>query len=458
VHANAAVDKGAICRIVCDGVDFDYLRPFNKTGSSGARTGTGFFLDGVRDEEGPLLVTAYHCVGLAVRIRVLVEGVSQNFLPAKLVGANPKLDVALLRVPLPPSSLPSLPSLPVGDSDACFTTQRLQAVGFALGKPWMQTTVGVVSGRTNVHLQIDAAINGGNSGGPVVDDDGKVIGIVLAGIDGAQNVNYMCPITEARMAIRRIVGGEKCVSNAQLSCNLVLGSPLLVESLGCRPGVRCASVVEGSPLHAAGMREGDVLNAVGGYAIDIQGRIEPGTWWPDRLPLFALLERLDPSDEVEVSFWSAARGEEVKAAVRLAEGERPMRFRTLYCEFDRVDYTAFGGLVVQPLSKNLLAHFKVLAVLMQRPQLHLDSVLVVTDVLPESPFAEMHNVGKGDIVLAVDGEAVRTIEAYRAAVGRRAGVRRILLRSGVEVYASAEQIEACHDEIRARISGDVVFS
>ena len=65
--------------------------------------------------------------------------------------------------------------------------------------------MGVISGRTNIHIQIDAAVNGGNSGGPVCNSDGSVIGIVLAGYTKAQNVNYICPINEACSVVDSIL-------------------------------------------------------------------------------------------------------------------------------------------------------------------------------------------------------------------------------------------------------------
>lgn len=463
-NAAAAVDKFAIVRIVTDGMEFDPLKPFNKTGSSGPRTGTGFFLRGVEENGVPLLITAYHCVSLATRIRVIVEKVSQNYLPAELVGANPKLDVAVLRVPSLPSAS-ALPYLPVGDSDACFQTQRLQAVGFALGKPWLQTTVGVVSGRTTVHIQIDAAVNGGNSGGPVVDDDAQVIGLVLAGIDGAQNVNYICPIKEAMLSIARIMNGEKCVTNVELGCCLVLASPLAYPESG-RSGLRCASIIEDCPLHRAGLQEGDLLCSLDEYTVDAQGRIDPskcksGSWWPDKLPLFAVLERLDPNADCQVTFWSVSKGKLVSKIVRLAgEGAKRMTFRQLYPEFDEIPYTAFGGVVVQPLNKNILEIFRnILYVLMTRPQLHESSVLVVTDVMPESFFSEMQTLHKGDIILAVDGHKTLTIDEYKKAVCDKnaSAVRKILLRSGVEICAKTKDIEKSHTEMKNRLSENIIL-
>lgn len=458
-NRNAQVNKEAVCRIVCDGQQFDLAKPYNKSNSTGPRTGTGFFLENVHDADGnPVLITAYHVINHAVRTRVIVESVGQNFLPARMVGANPKLDVAILSIPSLKDSKDKIQSLALGDSDACYTTQRIGAVGFALAKPWLQHTVGVCSGRTNVHLQIDAAVNGGNSGGPVVDDSGHVIGIVLAGMDKAQGINYMCPIREALMSIKRMLSGERCVQNPSLNCKLSITCPSYITHIECpSPGMRCAAISSNTPLYQAGLREGDIVTAIQDNPIDIQGRIQPQGWWRDRLPVFALLERLDCNTPTKVSFFNPqTRSQKV---VNVVLGPEKQMFRKMFPEFDEVPYTAFGGLVVQPLNKNLLKENKMLAVLMLRPHLYDNSVLVITEVLPESPFAEMNTVHEGDIVLSVNGVPTNSIEAYKSETNKMLAdgtpTIQLLLRSGNEVFATREQLVGCHNDIQERIKENI---
>lgn len=453
-----ALPRNAVCRIVMDGMKFDHEQPYNRTQESKTSTGTGFFLRGLRDSDGvPLLLTAYHCCELAVRIRVLVEAHGTSYQDAVLVGANPKMDIAVLRVPaLTPDIEKVVSELECGDSDTCHMAQRIQAVGFALGKTFNQSTVGVISGRTYTHLQIDAAINGGNSGGPVLDNHGKVIGIVLAGMDKAQNVNYMCPINETMMTVDRILHNSAaqrpvCVNNADLNCKCLPAPKTLIDMLQAPKGVLVAAINANTPLHRMGMRAGDILTALAGHDIDYQGRIEV-PWWVDKLPVYAVLPRLSTIRPSHVRFWSRTLGKLVEGDVSMMAGSAA-KFDRVFPEFEHVPYVSLGGIVVQPLTKNLLPHHKQLAAMMARPSLHEDSVLIVTNVMPESPFSELHTITHGDIILSVNEEPVRTLEQYRDAFERamRAGGVRVVVRDGNEVAATSSELADAHKAITQRV-------
>lgn len=458
-NRNVDVNKEAICRIVADGVKYDATQPYNTSDIFSGATGTGFFVRGVTDAEGvPLLVTAYHCVQQALSLKVTVEVLSSDFLEASLVGANPKLDIAVLRLAgITQENKSRLASLEWGDSDRCFTAQRIQAVGFALGKPWMQFTVGVISGRNQTHLQIDAAINGGNSGGPVFDDAGSVIGIVLAGIDKAQNVNYMCPGNEAQMSIRQVLSLElpAFVRSPSLNAHLTKAGSAMLKAHGVTcEGMLVSSVVPGTSLEQSGVRKGDILCSIDEYDVDVQGRIAPKGWWPDKLPVQALLERVG-TRAVPIRYWSMERGMLETRTVRLDQ-ERAT-FREWYPEFEPVGYSAYGGLVVQPLTLTLMKikRFLALYVLLNRPELYANSVLVISAILPESPLDVMQNVSVGDVVLSVNGQPVSTVEQYAEACRASDAYLSVGLRSGSVVCASGEDVRAANAKIRKRLGDDV---
>ena len=452
-----ALPRNAVCRIVTDAMKYDHEQPYNRNQESKTSTGTGFFLKDLVDSDGvPLLLTAYHCCENAVRIRVLVEAHGTNYQDAKLVGANPKMDIALLRIPaLDAAIAQAVFELESGNSDECHMAQRIRAVGFALGKTFNQSTVGVISGRTYTHLQIDAAINGGNSGGPVLDSNGKVIGIVLAGMDKAQNVNYMCPINESKMTVAHILKSALerpvCVNNADLNCKCLPAPKALIDMMNAPKGVLVAAINSGTPLHRAGMREGDVLTAVGGYEIDHQGRIDV-PWWVDKLPVYAILPRISTIESTPFRFWSRKTGSVVDASVQMMPGSAA-KFDKVFPEFEHVPYVSMGGIVVQPLTKNLLVHYKQLGALMSRPTLHEQSLLIVTNVMPESPFSELHTIAQGDVILTVNEAPVRTLEQYRDAFNSAmsAGGVRIVVRDGNEVASSTQDLKEAHDAMQKRI-------
>ncbi|MDQ5852223.1 MAG: trypsin-like peptidase domain-containing protein [Chloroflexota bacterium] len=211
------------------------------------------------------ILTNSHVVLSATRLEVtLADG---RTLPAQLVGADPATDLAVIRV-----DVTGLPSAQLGDSDRLRVGQLVIAIGNPLG---FQATVtaGVVSavGRSlrsqsgrlieNI-IQTDAALNPGNSGGPLVDSRGQVVGINTAIIQGAQGICFAVPVNTARWVVGLLIK-EGRVSRAFLG---IAGEvrPLharMVRQLGLstRAGVGIVQVVPGSPAERAGLRPRDVI-------------------------------------------------------------------------------------------------------------------------------------------------------------------------------------------------------
>ena len=174
--------RGAVCKIFWFGRAFDYSQPYNANKESNPATGTGFVLDAfVSDAEDEIfVVTAYHVVDFASKIMVEFAN-SAKYGPqeATLVCYDSSLDVALLRVAIDAAQKDDIAPLVCGESDAVVPNLSVQAAGFALGDEY-QVTSGAISGRSDSRIQIDCAINGGNSGGPLLDASQRVLGVVVS--------------------------------------------------------------------------------------------------------------------------------------------------------------------------------------------------------------------------------------------------------------------------------------
>jgi S1-C subfamily serine protease len=239
------------------------------------------------------VLTNSHVVHGATRLEVaLADGRS---FPAQLVGDDPATDLAVVRI-----GAAGLPVAALGDSDKLRVGQLVIAIGNPLG---FQATVtaGVVSalGRSlrgqdgrliEGIVQTDAALNPGNSGGPLVDSRGRVVGINTAVIQGAQGICFAVPANTARWVaglliregrVRRAylgIGGEPRQLHASVARELGLGDGR---------GIGVLQVVPDSPASRAGLRVGDLLVSLGGEPLGSVGDVQR---YLSRVPVDARVE------------------------------------------------------------------------------------------------------------------------------------------------------------------------
>ncbi|MCU1227210.1 MAG: Peptidase, (Protease Do) subfamily [Acidobacteria bacterium] len=220
-----------------------------------------------------IIVTNNHVVEGASRITVNFNDGKQ--LSAKLIGVDPDSDVAVLRV-----DAKGLPTAPIGTSADLMIGETVVAVGNPFGLSGTVTT-GVVSalgrsvpskeqGRTFTDfIQTDASINPGNSGGPLLNIEGKVIGINTAIYANAQGIGFAIPVDRARKIVQDIVRYGS-VHSAWIGAVTATLTPEEAKRLNIRAtrGALVARVFSGSPAESAGLRSGDVITAVSGKPID----------------------------------------------------------------------------------------------------------------------------------------------------------------------------------------------
>ncbi len=244
--------------------------------------------------------------------------------PAKILARDPINDIAILKI-----KDKNLPYLELGDSGKIELGQTVIAVGNALGEFSDTISTGIVSGlsryitafgsldrqaeRLRGLIQTDAAINPGNSGGPLVDIEGKVIGVNTAMVMGAQNIGFAIPINAAKkdlgevkkygkiripfLGVRYIILNKEIAEKNKLPVKY--GALVIRETFGELP------VVKGSTADKAGLKEYDIILEMNGEKITAKN------------PLSDILQKLKIGNEISLKI--LRKGKEITLKAKLEE-------------------------------------------------------------------------------------------------------------------------------------------
>ena len=222
--------------------------------------GTGFIID----KKG-LVMTNNHVIAGAAQIRVRTVG-GEEF-SAKVVGADPATDLAVIQL----EDAPELTPLPLGDSDKALVGDWVVAIGNALGLS-STVTVGIISakGRSEVPLggqirymdfiQTDASINPGNSGGPLINLSGEVVGINTAINREGQGIGFAIPINMARVIVEPLIREGK-VTRSWLGIYVAVVNEEIASRAGlpAPTGAMVHRIIAKGPADKAGFVKGDII-------------------------------------------------------------------------------------------------------------------------------------------------------------------------------------------------------
>ncbi len=232
--------------------------------------GTGMIIDG----DGHI-VTNHHVVNGASKVQVKIA--SGEEMEAKIVGVDPKTDLAVIKIKLPPH----IPFLKFGDSDKLRVGEWVVAIGNPRGLE-QTVTAGIISAKHRGgildpssyqdFIQTDAAINPGNSGGPLLNLLGEVIGVnaaIVSESGGFEGIGFAIPSNMATAVAEALIKTGK-VTRGWLGVSLQEVTPSLARSLNLKStkGALVAEVTKGGPAEKAGIRRGDVIVNLDGGVIE----------------------------------------------------------------------------------------------------------------------------------------------------------------------------------------------
>jgi serine protease Do len=275
------------------------------------------------ERDGQILTNAHVVDGAASLLVTLDNGTK---VPARTVGIDTVLDVALLRV----ENASPLPTARLGDSTSVKVGDEVVAIGNPIGLDQTMTR-GIVSGLNRVlpgvsdeaMIQTDAPINPGNSGGPLVDRCGQVIGINTLISEDAQSIGFAVPINAARTAVRELRDSGRVVrpwlGMQGRAVDAALGS---VVRMPITAGYLVEVVFDGSPADEAGIRGGNLAVVVQGEEYLLGGDIVTaiqGTPIRSHQDYVAKVRTLKPGQRVRVTLMREGQSRDISLHV----GERP---------------------------------------------------------------------------------------------------------------------------------------
>jgi serine protease Do len=342
--------------------------------------GSGFIID----KDG-FILTNNHVVEQTDEIKVTLADDKEY--SAKIVGRDPKIDLALIRIepdhPLKP--------LPLGDSEKLQVGDWVVAVGnpFGLGNT---VTAGIVSakyrhigaGSYDDFIQTDASINPGNSGGPLLNTDGEVIGIntaIFSQTGGSIGIGFAIPINMAKELLPQLKQGK--VVRGWLGVMIQEITPELKDKLDLQDqkGALVADVSPGGPAEKAGIKRGDVIVSFDGKAINEMRE----------LPYIVATTPVGKEVSVEVIRKGRKKTIEVKTGELQEQGELQTAEKA----------TPWLGMDVKEITPDIARHFGL-------SETH---GLVVVEVEGNTP-AEEAGISPGDIILEIDQKPVKDLEQF----------------------------------------------
>src|SRR6516165_10249008 len=344
--------------------------------------------------------------------------------PARLVGADERTDIAVIKV-----DGKDLPVVQLGDSDAV----RVGQFAFAIGAPFKLDytfTYGVISGKgrskllstsgysISDYLQTDASINPGNSGGPLCDIDGRVIGMntLINGIN--RGLGFAIPINMAKDIGGELIAGRK-IMRTWLGIRIeTLGDDASIRELfkGIDKGVVVRTIEADAPAYKSDLRPFDVITQVDENPVLTDSQLQ-----------HEILKK-KIGQKVELTVWR--KGQTLKVPV--TTGELPNEISRASNEparppKNREEEAGKFGLQVQDLTKEMAQRFK----------LGVQKGVIVTDVADNS-LAAQQGIEREDVITEVDGKPVSDVKTFREALNKADPKRGVLLyldRKGSKTFA-----------------------
>jgi S1-C subfamily serine protease len=399
--------------------------------SSEQWSGTAWFIDHseigdgtlVEDPDELLLITNAHVAADALYATIMVPSAGAHGIEVEVVGTCVERDLAMLRVKDPAelheqvSWTPA--SLNLGDSDSMRRAGQVMVLGYPLGLAGVKASMGFVSGyqqfEEQLYLQVTAPIDGGNSGGPLLNSEGHVIGVVSAKIAQASGMSFAIPAIELK-ALLGVLYTRRSVLLPMIGIRETLATTKHLRAYfgvtagaggSNQSGLLIESVYPKSLLHEAGVKSGDLLLSVDGASVDRYSQV-----WveaiEDRVHFSTFLARKPFLDQLTLEVWRGDKVQELSVAYdSTPELDVPKIPETVQSPPQSV---SFGGVAMMNLTLNLVeTMFNSHLAKYTDPNERLEPAVVIVGVDAASPAGCDGSIHQGFLVKQVNGRPVKSI-------------------------------------------------
>lgn len=448
----------AVVQVFAQVTPFNWMEPYRIETPFESR-GSGFFVT----SEGHFVTNA-HVVNDARRIWINIPALGRVPLPATVVGICPMVDIAVVRLhadalAFVKEQLGSVEYFELGNSDSVKPTERVLALGYPLGQNHIKSTTGVISGREFLGgrplLQITAPVNPGNSGGPLIGSDGKVVGITVSGVLEAQNVGYVIPINELVTLYDELMdGGLVRRPTLGISLSYAHDEKAAFFNNPEPAGLYICAVTPGSLGDSAGVHAGDMLYQLNEYTIDAYGE-STATWGFGRVTIYDIIVKIKTGQQVTMVLYRSGQRLTVSFAYEVKE---PLPIRRRYVGYEPIDYEVMGGLVLMPLTDDhmeLFAGSRPHLLLYDEQKRRIKGAVIITAVFPGSYAHSIYSVVPGDIVKYVNNIRVTDLDSFRKALRKSIDTGLIAIKLTSDILVVLSLAKLLHDE--ERLSVDFMY-